>query len=46
MANAVVGQSGGPSVAINSSLAGVFKGAAKNPAIDKVYGMVMVFRGF
>ena len=45
MANAVVGQSGGPSVAINSSLAGVFKGAAKNPAIDKVYGMVNGLQG-
>lgn len=45
MANAVVGQSGGPSVAINSSLAGVFKGAVENPAIDKVYGMVNGLQG-
>ncbi|MBP3336825.1 MAG: 6-phosphofructokinase [Clostridia bacterium] len=45
MANAVVGQSGGPSVAINSSLAGVFKGALENPAIDKIYGMVNGLQG-
>lgn len=45
MANAVVGQSGGPSVAINSSLAGVFKGALENSAIDKIYGMVNGLQG-
>ncbi len=45
MANAGVGQSGGPSVAINSSLAGVFKGALENPAIDKIYGMVNGLQG-
>ena len=45
MTNAVVGQSGGPSVAINSSLAGVFKAASENPAIDKVYGMVNGLQG-
>ncbi len=45
MANAVVGQSGGPSVAINSSLAGVFHAASQNPAIDKVYGMVNGLQG-
>lgn len=45
MANAVVGQSGGPTVAINSSLAGVFKAAKQSPQIDKVYGMINGIQG-
>lgn len=36
--NAIVGQSGGPTAVINSSLAGVFKAACEN-GIEKVYGM-------
>lgn len=36
--NIIVGQSGGPSVAINASLAGIIK-ASGNFDIDKVYGM-------
>lgn len=36
--NAIVGQSGGPTAVINSSLAGVFKTARDN-GIEKVYGM-------
>ena len=36
--NAIVGQSGGPTAVINSSLAGVFK-TAKDSGIKKVYGM-------
>lgn len=36
--NAIVGQSGGPTAVINSSLAGVYE-AAKRRGIDKVYGM-------
>ena len=36
--NAVVGQSGGPTTAINSSLAGVIQAAMKAGA-EKVYGM-------
>lgn len=36
--NAVVGQSGGPTAVINSSLAGVFKTARDN-GIEKIYGM-------
>lgn len=36
--NAIVGQSGGPTAAINATLAGVIKGAISNPAIDKIYG--------
>ncbi len=44
--NVIVGQSGGPTAAINSSLAGVIYGAYKNEKIDKVYGMVNGIAGF
>ncbi len=37
--NAIVGQSGGPTTAINATLAGVIKGAMQSELIDKVYGM-------
>ena len=37
--NAIVGQSGGPTAAINATLAGVIKGALKSENIEKVYGM-------
>ena len=37
--NAIVGQSGGPTTAINATLAGVISGAMKAESIDKVYGM-------
>lgn len=37
--NAIVGQSGGPTAAINATLAGVIDAAIKSDAIDKVYGM-------
>lgn len=37
--NAVIGQSGGPTSVINSSLAGVIEGALKSELIDNVYGM-------
>ena len=37
--NAVVGQSGGPTTAINATLAGVISGAMSSEAIDKIYGM-------
>ncbi|MHC1695368.1 MAG: 6-phosphofructokinase [Eubacteriales bacterium] len=36
--NAIVGQSGGPTAAINATLSGVIRGALDNPAIDKVFG--------
>lgn len=36
--NAIVGQSGGPTAAINATLAGVIKGAFKSEAIDIIYG--------
>ena len=37
--NAIVGQSGGPTAAINATLAGVIKGALDSELIGKVYGM-------
>lgn len=43
--NVVVGQSGGPTSVINSSLVGVFK-AAKDAGIEKVYGMRNGIEGF
>lgn len=36
--NAIVGQSGGPTAAINATLAGVIKGAFDSEAIDIIYG--------
>ncbi len=44
--NAVVGQSGGPTSVINSSLAGVIDGARKNRDINKIYGMNYGIEGF
>ena len=43
--NVLVGQSGGPTAVINSSLAGVFK-TAKERGFDKVYGMRNGIQGF
>ncbi len=37
--NAIVGQSGGPTTAINATLTGVIKGAIASKYIDTVYGM-------
>jgi len=45
MNNLIIGQSGGPTAVINSSLAGAFC-AAKNIGIDKVYGMKHGIKGF
>ena len=39
MKNVIVGQSGGPTAVINSSLLGVFK-TARDRGADIVYGMV------
>lgn len=44
MKNVIVGQSGGPTSVINSSLLGVFK-TAKDRGADKVYGMVHGVKG-
>ena len=43
--NIIVGQSGGPTAVINSSLAGVFS-AAKELGVNKIYGMVHGIQGF
>ena len=45
MKNAIVGQSGGPTAVINSSLAGVFE-AAKSRGAEHVYGMCNGILGF
>ena len=37
--NAVVGQSGGPTSAINATLSGVIRGAFEVPCIEKIFGM-------
>ena len=47
--NAVVGQSGGPTAAINATLAGVIKGALKakrEGVINTLYGMRNGVEGF
>lgn len=46
MKNILVGQSGGPTAVINSSLCGVITEAKKHQEIDKVYGMVNGIEGF
>lgn len=43
--NVIVGQSGGPTAVINSSLAGVYK-TAKERGFHKVYGMLHGIEGF
>ena len=43
--NIIVGQSGGPTAVINSSLAGVYK-TAKERGFHKVYGMLHGIEGF
>ena len=45
MKNIIVGQSGGPTAVINSSVAGVYK-RAKELGIKKIYGMVHGIEGF
>ena len=44
-ANAVVGQSGGPTGVINASLVGVIEEAAKHPEIENIYGAVHAVAG-
>lgn len=43
--NIAVAQSGGPTAAINSSLAGVFRAARDNPDIRRIYGAVNGIEG-
>lgn len=45
MKNLLVAQSGGPTAAINSSLAGVINRALKTSSIDKIYGAVHGIEG-
>lgn len=44
--NAVIGQSGGPTCAINATLAGVIGGCLDSEKIDRVYGMRNGVEGF
>jgi len=44
-ANAVVGQSGGPTAVINESLVGVIEEAGKHPEIQNLYGAVHAVAG-
>ncbi len=44
--NAIIGQSGGPTSVINSSLCGVIQRAAQSKNIDKIYGMRFAIEGF
>lgn len=46
MGNAIVGQSGGPTAAINSSLAGIYLAAKQSDKIGSVLGMINGFEGF
>lgn len=46
MANAVIGQSGGPTSVINASLVGVVEAARASRRIDKVLGMRFGIEGF
>ena len=43
--NIIVGQSGGPTAVINSSVLGVYK-RAKELGVNRVYGMVYGIEGF
>ncbi len=43
--NIAVAQSGGPTCAINASLAGIFTAASKNTEIDKIYGSINGIEG-
>jgi 6-phosphofructokinase 1 len=43
--NIIVGQSGGPTVAINASLAGVIRGAMQSSAIGEIYGALNGIEG-
>ena len=43
--NAIVGQSGGPTAAINATLSGVIRGALECDRIDKIYGAINGIEG-
>ncbi len=43
--NCIVGQSGGPTIAINATLAGIVNYASKSNKFDNVYGMINGIKG-
>lgn len=43
--NCIIGQSGGPTVAINASLSGVLQGIIESDSYDSVYGMINGIEG-
>jgi len=43
--NIIIGQSGGPTSAINATLAGIIRGALESEKIDKIYGMLNGIQG-
>ena len=43
--NCIIGQSGGPTAAINASLSGILEGILENKLYEKVYGMVNGIEG-
>ena len=45
MKNLLVAQSGGPTSAINATLAGVIENALSSPSVDKIYGSVNGIQG-
>ena len=45
MKNLLVAQSGGPTAAINATLAGVFQGAVCSDRVDNIYGAVNGIQG-
>ena len=44
--NAIVGQSGGPTAAINATLSGVIRGCLSSEKIETVFGMKNGIEGF
>ena len=45
MKNLIVAQSGGPTTAINASLAGVISAAKESGMYDKIYGAISLCKG-
>ena len=43
--NCIIGQSGGPTIAINASLAGIIHRAKSSEEFDNVYGMINGIKG-